>query len=149
MIVFDNIGHFNIQTKNRGKIIVKIIISKHDVFQRNITIDNKFRIDGHDLLLPIEISLVESICGFTKSFQHIDNRNITFSISDIIQNNSIYTIHNEGLPNKENVKGNLYILIKINYSENITNQMKKTIYETITNHPYNPIQQSSNVKKIT
>jgi DnaJ-class molecular chaperone len=147
-ITIDNIGHIDMQTKKRDKVIIKINVLKHDKFLRGVTIDNKLRVDGYDLLMPIEISIADSLCGFTTSFTHIDDRNISFTVSDVVQNNSIYVINNEGLPNRENGKGKLIVMFKINYSENISNDNKKIIYEALTGKQYIQKETSSNITKI-
>lgn len=135
--VIENVGHFDLSTKKRGNIIVKISIEQDDKFIRNSVINGKIRLGGSELLMQINITLAESLCGFTKTINHIDGRDITFSIKNIIKNGDLYTINGEGMPSKTTgKKGNLHILFNIEYMQSLSLEKRKALWEILTEQPY-------------
>ena len=136
IMLYEGTGNYEPSTKKRGNIIVKIEIEQHKKFIRNAVVNGKIRINGCDMLLPIDITLAESICGFTKTFRHIDDREITFSIYDIVKNGDMYTMKGEGIPSKDGTKGNLHIVFNITYIDKLSPEKRKAIWEILTENPY-------------
>lgn len=135
--VIENVGNIDLSSKKRGTVIVKISVEQDEKFIRNAVINGKIRIDGADLLMQMNITLAESLCGFTKTIKHIDGRDITFSIKNIIKNGELYTINGEGLPSKTNGrKGNLHILFNIEYMQSLSFEKRKALWEILMDKPY-------------
>lgn len=132
-IIKKNIGHYDLSTKTRGDVIIKINVMRDQNFIRNAMVNGQYRIDGYDLLTRVHITLAESLCGFTHTIKHVDNRNIIFNMSDIVKNNDLYIIENEGLQTKEkDIRGKLYVIFIIDYVDKLTIEQKKIIWHSIT-----------------
>lgn len=113
MIVPDK-GLPSINGRN-GDLILSFSLSKHD----------KFKIKHNDLLLSIQITLKESLIGFTKEITHLDDRILSIDSVDIIKPNEIRCIENEGMYNcKTGDFGNLYLKFKIDYPNSLTQEQK-------------------------
>lgn len=137
IFVIENIGNIDLSSKKRGNVIVKISIEQNEKFFRNAVINGKIKIGGTDLLTQINITLAESLCGFTKTIKHIDGRDITFSIKNIIKNGDLYTINGEGMPSKTNhQKGNLHILFDVEFMQSLSFEKRKALWEILTDKPY-------------
>lgn len=124
-----NEGHEIKEHKKRGKIEIQIIEKKHPIFKRY----NHFNqcCYDYDLMLEVELTLQESLCGFIKSFHHLDDREIFIKKSNIIQNGDIFYLENEGMPiKKTNKRGNLIIKFIVDYKKiKLDVNQKKKIYE--------------------
>ena len=90
-------GH-NLKSGKTDLIIV-ILEKKHKVFTR----------DNFDLHMEEEIALYQDLFGFSKVIKHLDNRNILISHKDMVKNNCILLVRNEGMPKPNGTKGNLFI----------------------------------------
>lgn len=90
-----------------GDVIIVITEKEHDKFKRK----------GADLLYTCELSLSESLCGFTKTITHLDGRviKVTVPAGQVIKQNQLKVIQGEGMPHLGNpfTKGRLYILFNI------------------------------------
>jgi len=148
-IIIENEGNIDPKTKKRGKIIININILQDEQFIRKAMINNQIKIDDHNLLMKMNISLEESICGFKKSIQHVDGHKVLFDISDIIKNNDIYIIKNEGLPFKEKTKhGDLFVIFIVDYPTNISNEKKEKIWKILNDQPYETILSNKNISNL-
>jgi DnaJ-class molecular chaperone len=139
-LIIENQGHDLTaeQKKETGKekspLVIVINEIEHSVFKRGVVIQNKM--DPANLLVELEISLVESLCGCEKTIKHLDNRDLNIVEDNIIKNGYIKYIPNEGLP-KKNGKGDLFIRFNINYPEKLDDKQKKIIYNALTGKDYN------------
>jgi DnaJ family protein A protein 2 len=90
-----------------GDVIILIQEKEHDRFKRK----------GADLLYTCEISLSESLCGFTKTITHLDGRviKVTVPAGQVIKHQQLKVIQGEGMPHLGNpfTKGRLYILFNV------------------------------------
>ncbi|CAB4067630.1 DNAJA4, partial [Lepeophtheirus salmonis] len=76
-------------------IIIRLEALEHAYFKRI----------GNDLSLKLEISLTESLCGFKRSIQTLDHRNILLQNDpgEIVKPNEIKVVQNEGFPIASNL----------------------------------------------
>jgi len=90
-----------------GDILVTLRLSKHSRFKR----------EGNDLHYLKEITLLESLTGFTMYIEHLDNRVLKVKSDEgkIYKPDEIQCIEHEGMPFRKNqfVKGNLYVKFKV------------------------------------
>jgi len=95
-----------------GDIIIVLEEKEHPVFKRR----------GNDLLMTMEITLVEALCGFQKIVTHLDERQILVKAlpGQVIKDGGIKIIQNEGMPQHRNPfeKGRLFIKFQVTFPEN-------------------------------
>lgn len=142
IIIIPECGHANPSTKTRRDVVIKIVIEQDKRFHRNVTINGKFKIGDSNLLTQLDISLAESLCGFTKTFTHITGKQLTFKIDHIIHKGSLHIINGEGMPHKpqkiphneiDNHKcGDLYIIFNVIYPESLHSDQKHEIWKSLT-----------------
>jgi len=105
---------------------------EHDIFKRK----------GADLLMVKNLSLNQALCGFKTLVKHLDGREILIQSlpGEIIQPESgsqpfVKIVPEEGMPSRGNpfVKGNLYVLFRINFPEDgsLSDETRKTLKETL------------------
>ena len=96
----------------------------------NLKTNDKFKIKNKDLYISLDITLKESLTGFTKNIQHLDNRIITINSNSIVKPNAIKCIDNEGIFDiNQTLYGNLYIKFKINFPDSLTEKQLKILNE--------------------
>ncbi|KAL7718441.1 DnaJ family protein [Entamoeba marina] len=99
-----------------GDLVFVIKASKHD----------KFELDGIDLLITYDISLKQSLSGFTLSLGHLDNSTITKKVNGVVQNNEEMVMNGLGLVNDKR-KGNLRIKFHVEYPKTLTKQQRNLL----------------------
>lgn len=123
-----------IQVERPDHNIVIIIEEKsHQTYKRQFEIDNK-KITPLDLLVRLDITLCESLCGFRKELTWLDGSKISIYEEDIIQNNQIKVLIGKGLEHhkKNYLKGNIYIEYSIQYPTSLEHKQKKLIFYALT-----------------
>jgi DnaJ family protein A protein 2 len=94
-----------------GDIVFTLVEEDHDVFQRA----------GDDLSAELNITLAESLCGFSRVvLKHLDGRGIHLSHppGKVLRPGQILKVAGEGMPlKKSDVKGDLYLVVKIDFPE--------------------------------
>lgn len=130
-----NEGHM-LKTMTRGDIHIQIKIIDHDIFKRDVLIDN--RVNKINLRLTLDISLCEALCGFKKDIKHLDGRIISFVNKDIITTGEIKKIEKEGMPytGQKEIKGDLFVKFNVIYPETLTEKQKSSLYFCLTNKRY-------------
>jgi DnaJ homolog subfamily A member 2 len=92
-----------------GDVIFQIVVAPHGVF----------RVDGLDLHMNVEISLVEALTGFVHSFDHLDGRKLAFRSEpdSVISPGSVRSIIGEGMPQYKNPfeRGQLHIHFSVQF----------------------------------
>jgi DnaJ-class molecular chaperone len=97
-----------------SQVNIIVNVEEHSVFKRN----------GMDLVLDKEITLKESLCGIEFTIKHINNKSFHLQHKDgtIIKHNTIKTIPNLGMTDKNKQSGNLIIIFKIIYPDKMTRE---------------------------
>lgn len=92
-----------------GNIIIVLEELAHKVFQRR----------GQDLITKVELQIVESLCGFQKVINTLDNRDllITSIPGEVIKHGDIRCIYNEGMPNLKDPfeKGRMVVQFSVQF----------------------------------
>uniref|UniRef100_A0A1B6GQQ1 J domain-containing protein n=1 Tax=Cuerna arida TaxID=1464854 RepID=A0A1B6GQQ1_9HEMI len=85
--------------------------------------DSEFMRNKHDLILDMEISLAESLCGFRRQIHTLDNRKFVVSTAPgtVTRPGSIKCVPNEGMPIQEspNEKGMMIIKIMVRFPDSV------------------------------
>ena len=96
-----------------GDIIIVLDEKEHATFKRN----------GVDLIMKADISLTESLCGFKKTINTLDDRTLVMQTvpGEVIKNNCIKCVFGEGMPTYRNPfeKGKLIVQFAVNFPESI------------------------------
>ncbi|GIY20986.1 dnaJ homolog subfamily A member 1 [Caerostris darwini] len=96
-----------------GDIIIVLDEKEHGFFKRS----------GSDLIVRQDMTLVEALCGFSRSIRTPDNRELIFSClpGEVIKHQSLKCVLNEGMPRYKNPfeKGNLIIQFNVKFPEQL------------------------------
>lgn len=94
-----------------GDIVFTLIENEHETFQRR----------GDDLLAKLNITLAESLCGFSRVvLKHLDGRGIkiTHPRGAVLKPGQIVRVEGEGMPQKKtDGRGDLYLEVDIEFPE--------------------------------
>ena len=121
-----------------GNIIFSLVQTEHETFRRA----------GADLLAEIEITLAESLCGFSRVVvKHLDGRGLHIehpqSNASVLKPGQVIKVAGEGMPHKKSEsKGDLFLVIKVAFPEYGWLQKKQVLakLKELLPTPANPIQ---------
>jgi DnaJ-class molecular chaperone len=85
----------------------------------------------NNLLLRRTIPLIAALCGFTIEMQHLDDRKISFNVSDIISPGHRRIIPNEGMILQDGTRGDLHIEFSVEFPKSLTAHQKQKMLETL------------------
>ncbi len=131
-VVIKGEGHVHIPYNSmRSNVIATIVEAPHAIFKR-------YSSNMSNLLTCINISLVESICGFKRSIMHMDHRVVVIVESCGVKNGDIKYLAGEGMKGKDawTPNGDLFIKYEVDDSD-ITYEQKIAIYKILTGKEYN------------
>lgn len=136
--------------RSRSDVIMVVKEISHDKFKRNFVIkDEKESLDPADLLLELEISLAESLCGFQKTIDHISGKPLTIKYNDTIRHGSFLVVPKAGMPElDDNTKfGDLFVHVNV-AEEKVDPEKRKKIWQLLTDTPYQIKGTGSNIKEM-
>lgn len=94
-----------------GDLVFTLVEADHETFHRA----------GQDLSADLKITLAEALCGFSRVvLKHLDGRgiSITYPKGRVLRPDQILKVEGEGMPMKKtDAKGDLYLLVKIQFPE--------------------------------
>ena len=145
--IIENEGHEipddEVVNNKRTKVIININQIQHDVFTRGFYIQELKKINEDILMANVDITLEESICGFTRVITHLDGHKIKIDIAMQIKHNELIVIKNEGMfINGTDNKGDLIVKFNVEYPK-LTKANKKKIWSVLTDSPYIDILKTS------
>lgn len=112
-----------------GDIIIVLDEKEHEVFQRN----------GTDLIMRMDLSLTEALCGFQKCIRTLDERNllITCIHGEVVKYGAIKSVLNEGMPQYKNPfeKGRLIIQFIVHFPQRIEPSIVPALEELLPARP--------------
>ncbi|CAN6935924.1 unnamed protein product [Brassica oleracea] len=92
----------------------------------------RFRRDGNDLHMTVNITLVEALVGFEKSFKHLDEHEVDISSKGITKPKEVKKFKGEGMPlHFSTKKGNLFVTFEVLFPSSLTEDQKKKIKEVL------------------
>eukprot|EP00088_Acartia_fossae_P071717 TRINITY_DN991_c0_g1_i1.p1 TRINITY_DN991_c0_g1~~TRINITY_DN991_c0_g1_i1.p1 ORF type:complete len:410 (-),score=131.90 TRINITY_DN991_c0_g1_i1:985-2214(-) len=104
-----------------GDIIIVLDEKQHDVYKRN----------GMDLIMKMDISLREALCGFKKTIQTLDDRTLVIQTipGEIIKTGDFKAVMGEGMPQYRNPfeKGRLIISFTVVFPERLDQDIASKI----------------------
>ena len=118
IILRDKGNIVNEQVKGDVKIFIKI---------NNTT---SFKREGINLILEKNITLKESLCGFTFNIDHLSGKSYTLRNSKVVSPNTKTSINNMGFKRGNNI-GNMEIIFNVIFPEDYTSDIKKKLEELI------------------
>ena len=125
-IIIENKGEINPKNINeKGDIIIIVQEFQHNNFVRK----------NNDLIFKKKISIFESLTGIKFYIENLEKEFLEINISDIIKNDTVKIIKNEGMPLKgKGRKGNMIIIFEVEYPNNISNQKKQIIRDNFNEY---------------
>jgi DnaJ family protein A protein 2 len=132
--------------KKRTDIHVIVREQPHSIFKHMFVIEGKKdEPDPADLLINIDITLAESLCGFVKSITHLDGKSHNLSYNKVVKNGDVIVFKGLGMPSLENEGfGNLYVSVSVEYPDDLTSDKKGRLWQILTDTPY----QTKTTKKV-
>lgn len=95
-----------------GDVIIVLIEKEHDIFHRQ----------KQDLLMKMEISIVESLCGFKKVVKTLDDRDIVITShpGEVVKYGDVKCVMGEGMPVYRDPyqKGRLVVQFTVEFPQN-------------------------------
>lgn len=131
----------------RGNIVLVVQEIPDETFKRMFVLNGKKREDPADLLMFLNISIAESICGFERKIKHVSGETFNICYSHMTKEGDIIVVSKKGMPRVEynNVFGDLYICINIKHQK-IDPSVQKKIYELLENKPYKNIDKKNSIE---
>lgn len=125
-IILENKGEINPKNINeKGDVIIIVHEFQHSNFVRK----------NNDLIFKKKISIFEALTGIKFYIENIEKEFLEINISDIIKNDTVKIIKNEGMPLKgKERKGNIVILFEVEYPDNILNQKKQILIDNFSEY---------------
>lgn len=132
--VFDDQTLYSKDPENayRGIIKIKVKEKPHKIFNRDLVINKT--VNHANVCMNVEITLLESLCGFKKAIKHLDGRLLVIEEREPIRHDDMRFIENEGFPYKGNraKKGTLFVKYKVTYPRAFSDAQKKLITEALS-----------------
>jgi len=104
-----------------GDVVFVVQEREHDTFKRK----------GADLVKTMNISLAESLCGFTRTITHMDGRvlRIDSKPGAVVKPDSVKMIQGEGMPYHGNPfsKGRLFVHFRVDFPATVSPDMCKNL----------------------
>ena len=103
-----------------GDLIVTLKQKSHHFFRER---------KGNDLYANIRLNLKDALLGYTKSFKHLDGRNVDVKKEGTTQPFDVRVLKEEGMPthNYPSFKGNLYLTQTVKLPDVLTEEEKKIV----------------------
>lgn len=115
--------------ESRSDVEITIKEKKHKSFLRDR--------DHYTLLFKLKISLAESLCGFDKTINFLNNEKFNVNNKNIVKKSNMFIVFNKGMPRfNTNKYGNLYITIEIIYPTELNIETKKKIWNLLTDSEF-------------
>lgn len=113
-ITFSGEGDLEPGLEEAGDIIVVLDEKEHPTFKR---------METENLLVQMELTLTEALCGFTRVIKTLDERSLVVSTipGEVIKHGAVKCVMNEGFPRYKNPyeKGKLVIQFLVDFPESI------------------------------
>jgi len=112
-----------------GDIIIVLDEKQHPVFKRN----------GMDLLMKMDISLTESLCGLKKTVATLDDRTLVIQTvpGEVIKSGDLKSVQGEGMPQYRNPfeKGRLIISFNVVFPDSLDPAMAENLAKILPSGP--------------
>jgi len=113
-ISFSGEGDMEPGLEEAGDIIVVLDEKEHETFKR---------LKSEDLLMTMELTLTEALCGFQRGITTLDSRTLVVSAipGEVIKHGAVKCIHGEGMPRWKNPyeKGKLIVQFVVHFPDKV------------------------------
>jgi len=136
-VVIENQGNevYNKKIYMRSDIVLEICELPHDLFKHMFQIaEVQEEENPADLLIELEITLAESLAGFSRTIKHMSGE-FTFVYNQLCKSEDLIILENKGMRvlDDSNKLGILYIVININYDKiELTEPLKNKLWKLLT-----------------
>ena len=135
-IELQNQGNEIPNKSQRSSVIIHIREQEHKVFKR----------ENNNLVIHLDLKLEESLCGFTKTFKHLDKSDIVFAMAKPVRHKDVYIMKHKGMPKAGTNKfGDLIFHINVVETE-LSSEIKQKLWKLLSNEPYNEVKDSTPVE---
>lgn len=94
--------------------------------------DAQFTRYGDNLHMNMDISLLDSLVGFRKTFPHLDGHEVVVAKDDVTYCSEVLVIKGEGMPVKgSKARGDLLVTLLISFPRKFTEAQKQQIRKAI------------------
>jgi len=139
-VIYEGLGNMGINGGPNGDLILIINVDKHPIYKRyyetNLNIISKF-----DIFIELPILFFDLILGTNIQIKNIYGNPININIHKNTKDKEIIKIIGEGIKDKNNKRGNLFISIKCVLPDNLNDEqlniLKKLQNSKIINEPLN------------
>lgn len=116
-------GHWIPGTEGaRGEIHVSIEEKSHELFTREV----------ENLHLSMEVTLSEALCGFRKTFMHLNGYEMCIE-EDCVNDGETKVLPGDGMPKfRSGGHGHIFIDYVVKYPENLSEDQRSSIYKLLT-----------------
>ncbi|RKP14082.1 hypothetical protein BJ684DRAFT_19481 [Piptocephalis cylindrospora] len=103
------------------------------VFSLNLVRHATFTRDGNDLSMDMNITLLQALTGFSKSFTHLDGRSVLLERSEVTPSGFIQILQGEGMPHHEypSEKGDMHVRYSVIYPKSIPEDKHEVLKEIL------------------
>jgi DnaJ-class molecular chaperone len=120
----------------RTSVICHINEQSHKLYKR----------DNNNLLVELKLKLEESLCGFTRTFKHLDGSDIVFALNQTIKHGSSFVLKHKGMPklNHHDKYGDMVITISVADMQ-LSRDVKQKLWGLFSSQPYSDVSPTPNV----
>jgi len=108
-----------------GDVVIVIQQKEHETFKRK----------GADLIVNMELSLSEALCGFVRTITHLDGRVLKLEMAGgkVVKHNQVMRVDGEGMPQHGNIfnKGGLFVHFTINFPKTLNTSVVESIKKAL------------------
>ncbi len=133
-------------SNTRSNIVVIISEISHNKFSRGTVIKEIGKVNENNLMIEIKLSLEESLCGFEKTFTHLDGKLFTVSMMETVRHGDVFVMKGFGMPcfGNDQKKGDLIVKLSVE-NKTITPEKKAKLWKLLSTEPYIEVKNSTNM----
>ena len=117
------------KSKRRTDICFTILCPQHELYKRGVVIPEKKHVDQADLLIEIDVRFKESLVGFSRKIQHLDETIVTIQCGGPCRHGDILVAVGKGMPRLEetNCRGDLFIKLIVEHPSKLSEGTKSKL----------------------
>jgi DnaJ-class molecular chaperone len=126
--------------REKTGLVLHIDEKEHEIFKRGFMMPEKGEVDYSDLLMILKLTFAESICGFAKTFTHLDGNHFTIKMDKSVRHDDKLIIKGKGMPVINNYGdetqkfGDLIVSVEVEHpaSLDLSNGNKQRLWQILT-----------------
>lgn len=120
-VLYEGLGNGGINNGQNGDLILIINVESNNIFKRYYEVNN-CKLSKYDIYMELPLLFYDLILGTNLKIKNIYNNSININIHKNSKDNEIIKINNEGIKDKNNKRGNLYICLKCILPDNLNEE---------------------------